>query len=396
VALLALIVACTSTVAEPPPTATPPVPPTAADGASPSASASPAPTSAVRQRWGHDPFLPTGEFDAPWNYKPLPPGYRVEAVDTSLDLPAQLAATPDGRLLIAQQLGSVRVVQDGRILDDPFITIDVYTPEDQIAEHGLVGIAVDPDFEENHYVYLYYTADNPRRIAIARVRDENNRGVGLEEIFTYEAESPCCHVGGGMKFGPDGHLFVGVGEHTGAKEAQDPTNPLGSVLRLNKDGSSPPDNPFGGPVYAYGLRNAYDVAIDPATGRIFAGENGNWGQDAVVEVREGANYGWPGEGLRVAQGEVEPPLTFYHEALGISGMEFYSRNVLSEFTGRLYYCAYHQGGALHEVEFNGDGSVKAETIIALGCETDVATGADGFLYFLNYANGILYRIARDG
>jgi glucose/arabinose dehydrogenase len=356
---------------------------------------SPEPTSATRQRWGHDPWLPTGLHDEPWFFRPLPADYRIEYLLDGLEMPTQMAAAPDGRIFIAEQLGAVRIVEGGALRDEPFITIDVYTPE-TVEEHGLTGVVLDPDFPENHFVYLYYTADNPRRDVIARVRDDNSVGVELTEIWTFLGESSCCHVGGGMKFGPDGRLFVGMGDHVRANLAQDPASPPGSVLRFDRNGTYPADNPFNSPVYAYGLRNPYDIAIDPATGRIFAGENGNWGQDALVEIKMGANYGWPGQDLNVPADEIEPPLTFYNEIVGMAGMEFYSSNVLADFTGKLYYCQFHVGGAIHEITFAEDGSVAQERIIAPGCETDLTTGADGFLYFLNYSNGVLYRIARDG
>ncbi|MEX1253040.1 MAG: PQQ-dependent sugar dehydrogenase [Dehalococcoidia bacterium] len=397
---LIAVVACRSGGDEPEPT------PTEARG-SPTATAEPGnaadppfefptpePTSATRQRWGHDPWLATGLHDEPWVFRPLPKDYRIEYVLDGLEMPTQMAAAPDGRIFIAEQLGAVRIVDDGELRGDPFFTVDVYTPE-TVEEHGLTGLAIDPDFEDNHYVYFYYTADNPRRVEILRVREDDDRARDPVEIWSWEGESPCCHVGGGMRFAPDGTLFVGVGDHVVANEAQNPQTPFGSVIHLNKDGSYASDNPFGGPVYAYGLRNPYDVAIDPETGRIFAGENGNWGQDAVVEIKKGANYGWPGQNFDVPADQIEPPLTFYNEVVGMAGMEFYSSDVLSDFTGKLYYCQFHVGGAIHEITFADDGGVAQERIVAAGCETDLTTGADGFLYFLNYSDGALYRIARD-
>jgi glucose/arabinose dehydrogenase len=170
------------------------------------------------------------------------------------------------------------------------------------------------------------------------------------------------------------------------------TTPFGSILRINPDGSIPPDNPFDGPVYAYGLRNPYDVAIDPDTGRIFAGENGSWGQDATVEIKRGANYGWPGRDLRVPEGEVEGPLTFYHTLGGIAGMEFYADDALGDLQGRLFYCRFHNGN-VHEIQFLPDGTVKIETIRARNCTSDITTGPEGLLYYLDYVEGALYRIA---
>ncbi len=348
-----------------------------------------------RCRWGYDPWEPTGKEGPQVPERALPTSYRIEKLLTGLDRPTQLATTPDGRLLVTQQAGAVRVVQDGRLLDEPFVSVDVYLPEfdDRTVELGLVGIAVDPRFEQEPYVYLYYSADQPRRTVIARVRDEGGRGQGIEEIFSWEAEPLCCHIGGGMQFGLNDTLFVGVGEHQLPEEAQNPDSPLGTILRINRDGTWPSDNPFDGPVFAYGLRNPYDIAIDSQTGRIFAVDNGRIGQDAVVEIKAGANYGWPGYGLAVPLEQIEWPLLFYHGPIGPSGMEFYRADALPALTGTLLFCQFHNGGALHAVTFDLSGGVAEDNIIAPGCTSDVLTGPEGNLYFLDYREGALYRIA---
>ena len=344
-------------------------------------------------RWGFNPHLGTGQHDPPALLSPLPENYRLESVLTGLDRPTQMAVTPDGRIFVAEQPGVVRTIENEQILQEPFVSVDVYLPAlDGTVELGLTGLVVDPAFDENGYVYLYYAADQPRRTVIARVRDEGGRGGEVEQIFSWEADPKCCHIGGGMRFAADGTLLIGVGEHEQVREAQRPLTPPGSILRINSDGTWPDDNPFIGPVYAYGLRNPYDIAIDPATGRIFAGENGFFGQDAVLEIKAGANYGWPGFDFPDGA-EIEEPLLFFHNSLGMAGMEFYSSDVLSELTGRLYFCQYNYGGALHEIEFNDDGSVRRQSIRAPGCTSDVITGPEGFLYFLNYVEGTLYRIA---
>ncbi|MDZ4278523.1 MAG: PQQ-dependent sugar dehydrogenase [Dehalococcoidia bacterium] len=357
-------------------------------------------------RWGYNILRVTGETDPPPAFNPLPTGYRIETVVEGLDRPAALAATPDGRLLVAEQAGAVRVVQDGRLLDEPFVSVDARFVE---VELGLVGIAVDSEFVQNGFVYLLYPAKDPDRTVVARVRDEGGRGVDLEEIFTVDFPA-IQHVGGALRSAPDGTLFVGIGDHERVNDAQEPTSPVGRILRLNRDGSFPLDNPFIGATYAYGLRNPFGIALDPKSGRVYASENGFLGQDAVIEVKPGAFYGWPGpgfllpgEGIRASADlrmpdeteEVEDPLLFFHSSLGMGGMEFYSSDVLSEFTGHLFFCQVNNGGALHEIEFAPDGAVKREAIRATGCTTGVTTGADGFLYFLNYAEGVLYRIASD-
>ena len=183
-------------------------------------------------------------------------------------------------------------------------------------------------------------------------------------------------------------------------EAQNIAGPYGGVLRINPDGSVPAGNPFAGDPdadarrYAYGLRNPFDIAIDAQTGRIFATENGYVGQDAIIELKAGANYGWPGSELAVPLAQVEPPLLFYHQTIGPSGMEFYRGSALPWLDGSLLFCQFHRGGALHRVTFNEDGSVGDDAIIGTGCTSDVLTGSDGFVYYADYLSGTVYRIAR--
>lgn len=382
-------------------------PPTPTATVAPTPTSTPEPTPTLepgqRRRWGFDPFQPTGLEDPPIPFEPLPPSYRIEKLVTGLDRPTQLAAASDGRLFIAEQPGRVRVVEDGRLLDEPFVTLEVFLPDlaDQVVELGLTGIALDPAFEANGYVYLYYAQPEPRETVITRARQTADRNVEVTQILSWPGEPPCCHIGDGMRFAPDGTLLVGVGDHESPVAAQNPETPPGSILRINPDGSAPNDNPFVGDddadphMYAYGLRNPFDIAIDPATGRIFAGENGFFGQDAVVEIEPGANYGWPGFQLRVPEDEIEQPLTFYHQFGGLAGMEFYSSDVLSELTGSLLFCRF-LGGTLHQITFRPNGSVADERIRARNCTSDITTGPDGFLYYLDYVDGALYRLSVAG
>lgn len=363
-----------------------------------------APTQGAGQptRWGYDPGFATGGRDPSPTFAALPAGYSIDTFVTGLEQPTSLAFTTDGRLLITEQRGAIRVVEDGRLRAEPFFTADVFLPDagDGIIELGLVGITADPEFEENGYVYIYYTAAQPQqRTVLARLRDDAGLGVELTEIFSLDATPECCHIAGSLRFAPDGTLFVTVGDHQLEVEAQNRGSAYGTILRINPDGSAPDDNPFAGEaaadarVYAYGLRNPFDLAIDPVSGRIFAAENGFIGQDAIIEIVAGANYGWPGFGLDVPLAEIAQPLIFYHQPLGPAGVEFYSGDALPALTGSLLFCQFHDGGALHSVSFNADGSVAADTIIALGCTTDVQTGPDGNIYFLDYVGGTVYRIA---
>ena len=368
---------------EPPPTPT----------SEPTPTLTPLPTRepGARWRWGYDPQRLTGLEDPSFPVRALPDGYRVETVARGLERPVALAFAPDGRLFVAEQAGRIRVIEDGVLLPEPWITVGVYFPDlDKVVELGLTGIAVHPEFETNGYVYFYYTADNPRRSVVARARDEGGRGVDLEELLFWEQAPECCHVGGGMEFAPDGTLYLGVGDHQLDAAAQNPANVLGTIVRLNEDGT-PADDAIAGPVFAYGLRNPYDVAIDPETGRVFAGENGFFGQDAVIEVREGANYGWPGFGQDVPDDQIARPLTFYHQQGGLAGMTLYRGDALREFDGDLFFCRFTRG-TLHRLELHSPSGQPRETILDVpDCSSGITSGPDG-LYYLDFGAGVVRRI----
>jgi glucose/arabinose dehydrogenase len=355
-------------------------------------------------RWGFDPGEATGLSDPAPKFKPLPAGYRIEAFASGLDRPTAIAFLPDGRLLVAEQRGAIRIVQDGRVRFPPLYEADAHHPDsvEGLSELGLVGLVASPGFDEDGYVYFYYVAAEPeQRTVLARVRVEGDRGLEYEEIFGLDAAPACCHVAGSLRFAPDGTLFVMVGDHQREPDAQEVSAPYGKVLRILPDGGVPRDNPFASDpeadprVYAYGLRNPYDIAIDPQSGRMFATENGVVGQDAIVEVRAGANYGWPGWNLALPLDQMAAPLLFYHETHGPSGADFYRGSALAELDGTLLFCQFHGGGALHAVSFDEAGNVREDAILAPGCTSDVQTGPDGFIYFVDYVGGVIYRIVKS-
>ncbi len=353
----------------------------------PSAGATPAPTLPF---YVNTPFLSA-----------LPPGYRIESVLDGLDQPTAIAATPDGRLLITEQVtGRVRVVRDGVLLEEPWAEIPVYTVETFLQELGLVGIAVDPEFETNGFVYVYYTeqdAAGVQRTVLARLREVDGRGTDPTPIFTVELAPERSHIAGGIAFDRSGALLVTVGDHERGDLAPRVDVPVGKVLRMDRDGNPLPDNPFFGRedadprVYAYGLRNPFGVAVNRETGEIFITENRDAAGDAVYRVEPGADYGWPAEKVVLRE-----PLVLYEAPMGIAGATVYSGDTLPDFRDDLFYCTFHHGGALHWSEtghVEGTDVAKRDRLIAPGCSTGVTQGADGFLYYLTYT-GQLMRIAR--
>ncbi len=333
----------------------------------------------------------------------LPPGYRQEVVLDGLDQPTSLAATPDGRLLIAEQnTGRVRVVRDGMLQDEPWLALAVYfadTPYLGIQELGLVSIAVDPRFEENRFVYIYFTEqdeDGERRTVFARLRDVNGRGAELTRLVTIELAPESTHVAGGIAFDGDA-ILLGIGDHERGDLPGRLGSPVGKILRIDRDGEALPDNPFVGQggadprVYAYGVRNPHSLAVDLASGRAFFADNRDIAGDAVYELVAGADYGWPEEKIALRE-----PLVIYDEPQGLSGLMVYQGDVLSAFTGDLLFCTFHRP-AVHwsePGELEGLQFYERDRIVALGCATGVAEGADGFVYFLSYEDGKLLRISR--
>lgn len=333
----------------------------------------------------------------------LPTGYRLEAVLEGLDLPTSLAAMPDGQLLITEQeTGRVRVVQDAQLFDEPWFEVPVdFYPRGFFQELGLVSIAVDPLFERNGYVYIYYTTEGDHggaQTVFARLKEVNGRGTELTKLLVIERVPEKQHIAGGIAFDGEDAILLGVGDHERSDLAPRLDSLMGKVLRIDREGNALPDNPFVGRqdadprVYAYGVRNPFGIAVDGVSGRKFFTDNRAVAGDAVYELEAGADYGWPADKIALRE-----PLVIYGEPMGMAGITVYSGTALPAFTGDLFYCTFHGGGALHwsePEELAGYDLYQRDRLIAPGCSTSVVEGADGFLYYLAYGEGRLLRISR--
>lgn len=209
-----------------------------------------------------------------------------------------MAFTPDGRLFFDEKnTGKIRIMKDDRVLPTTFAALsDHYVNSEQ----GLLGLTIDPKFEQNHYVYLYYTAlDNKTGQAqvfnrLVRFTDNNNQGREKVVLIDRIPASTGFHSGGALAFGPDDKLYVGVGDATQHIFAQDGETFTGKVLRINRDGTTPQDNPFpNSPVYTIGHRNIYGLAFDKKDGIGIITENGDFHYDEINLIQKGANYGFP-------------------------------------------------------------------------------------------------------
>ena len=262
----------------------------------------------------------------------LPAGFAEALIASGLSRPTTMAFAPDGRLFICEQGGTLRVVKNGALLPAPFVTLSVGST----GERGLLGVAFDPAFQSNGFVYVYYTATSPivhnrvsRFTAVGDVAQTNSEVVVLD----LEALSATNHNGGAIHFGKDGKLYVAVGENAVGANAQSLATRLGKILRINADGTIPPDNPFyttatgaNRAIWALGLRNPYTFAFEPVTGRMLINDVGAQAWEEVNEGQPGANYGWPDSEGPTADPGVTPPLYAYDHGAGcaISGGAFHN------------------------------------------------------------------------
>ena len=262
---------------------------------------------------------PTPETPAPATPAPTPPSsevfttadgvrFTVETLVTNLEVPWSMAFAPDGRLFITERPGRVRILDIGASTSELALSLDdVFTQ----SEAGLLGLALDPQFSENRLVYLYQTARLPGGGAVNRVVRYREAGSRLAErvVLLDDILAAPFHDGGRLRFGPDGLLYITTGDATSPDLAQDLASTAGKILRINRDGTTPRDNPFGSPIYSYGHRNPQGFDWHPVTGDLWASEHGSTGNDEVNVIDSAVNYGWPQiEGSLAMAGGCERPL----------------------------------------------------------------------------------------
>ena len=313
-------------------------------------------------------------------------GVRVEVVARNLEVPWALAFAPDGRLFVTERNGAIRVISDGQLLTKPFARLPVAAT----GESGLLGLAFDPDFDQNHYLYVYYTyRDNQGGLKNQVVRLKDVNGQGEEpKVLLDGIPGARIHDGGRIKFGPDGKLYITVGDAGTPQLAQDTSSLSGKILRINADGSLPTDNPFpGSPVYSYGHRNPQGLAWHPTTGQLFITEHGPSGHDEINLVEAGANYGWPEvAGKRGEPLFQDPVLESERSTWAPGGATFYSGESLPLSWNDKLLLGGLRGQQIHWMELSPPDyqQVQAEGVLfdrQFGRIRDVAQSPDGYIYF---------------
>ncbi|WP_338032795.1 PQQ-dependent sugar dehydrogenase, partial [Candidatus Nitrosarchaeum limnium] len=222
-------------------------------------------------------------------------GVKVETVADNLHIPWEIVFSPDGRIFFTERVGNLRVIENWQLNPEPIASFSVGG-----GEGGLLGIALDPNFKENHYLYLYQTYNELFSTfnKVVRYKESDNK-LSEEKILVDKIPGASYHDGGRIKFGPDGKLYITTGDAGNYNLAQDINSNAGKILRINSDGSIPQDNPFENSlVFSYGHRNPQGIDWEPNTGKLFESEHGPSGErgvahDEINVIEKGKNYGWP-------------------------------------------------------------------------------------------------------
>jgi aldose sugar dehydrogenase len=314
--------------------------------------------------------------------------FDTEVLATGLEIPWEIAFLPNGDIFITERPGRVRLFRDGELDPEPILEFpDVeHVPA---AEAGLCGMTLHPDFEENGWIYFYYTyrdeeVDDLRNRVVRYVVDGaefSDRTVILDDLY-----GAFTHNGGRIKFGPDDKLYITIGDAQRHDDAQDIDVLVGKVLRLNDDGSVPDDNPFpDSPVFAYGLRNPQGLAWHPETGELYAPQHGPTGNDELNRIEAGHNYAWPFmEGL---DGEYReeftlPVLASGQDTWAPSGAAFVAGDTFPQWTNQLLIAGL-RSVTLYYVDFEKNPPEMGPIIQGhFGRFRTVVEGPDGYIYFI--------------
>lgn len=323
----------------------------------------------------------------------LPAGFVDQVLVSGLTRPTALVPLPDGRFLVAEQSGKLRVIKNNQLLATPALTITT----DSVSERGLLGVTIDPAFTSNGYIYIYWTVPtSPPTNAVSRYTMSGDRVVSGsgKRLLTLDPLHAGNHNAGALHFGLDKKLYVAVGDNAVPAYSQDLSNLHGKILRINPDGSIPSDNPFyttlagtRRAIWGYGLRNPFTFAVHPVTGRMHINDVGLAGFEEVNLGRQGANYGWPGSEGPVVQTGIETPVYAYaHQSPGqsIAGGAFYAP-LTTQFPDSYandYFFADYVGGWIKVLD--SQTSTVNDFATGLDRPLDLDVLPDGSLIYLTY------------
>lgn len=361
--------------------------------------------------------------------QPIPEGaiasekhrYRIVTVVEGLDNPWAIAFLPGGDMLVTERPGRLRVVQNGRLVEQPVPGV----PEVRAGgQGGLMDVVPHPQFEQNRWVYLSYSkpgTDGQNTTSVIRGKFQNDRLSDVEEVFEAKAWSNGRgHYGSRLAFDRQGYLYITVGDRQVRPQGDLENHPAqrldshhGKTLRLHDDGRVPDDNPFVGrngalpEIWSYGHRNAQGLAIHPETQDVWLNEHGPQGGDELNLVRKAANYGWPviGYGVNYGVGTaihesstregMEQPVHYWVPSIATSGMMIYTGDKFPQWRGNAFVGGL-AGLQLARLTLDGPRVVDEETLVSrMGRIRDVRQGPDGYIYIVfDHAAGSIPSVVR--
>lgn len=326
--------------------------------------------------------------------------FIIETVANDLDQPWSLEFLPDGRMLVTEKSGQLLIITNGQV-SKPVAGLPKVKVKGQ---GGLLDIALDPGFKNNQIIYLSYSAKDKQGIGTEVVKGKlvDNKLVDKKVIFKLSPKSNTgYHFGSRLLFDQQGYLFITLGDRGDQERAQNLNGHAGSLIRINKDGSVPKDNPFvntpnvKAEIYTYGNRNMQGIAMHPETGAVWTVEHGPQGGDELNLMQPGINYGWPvitygvnyvigtkiGEGTE-KQG-MRQPVHYWVPSIATSSLLFYSGDKFPEWKGNAFVGSL-KFGQLARLEMQGDKVIAEERLIngKVGRIRDVQQGLDGYIYFI--------------
>ena len=340
-------------------------------------------------------------------------GFRLVTLVEGLENPWSIAFLPDGRMLVTERPGRLRIVsKDFRLEPGP---VEGLPPIVEAGQGGLFDVVLHPRYAENGWIYISYNGPGSGGWAteLLRTRLEGNRLRDTQVLFRMEPKSrKGQHFGGRIVFDHQGYLYLTLGDRGEKERAQQLDDHAGSVIRLHDDGRVPADNPFVNrpgarpEKFTLGNRNMQGAAPHPQTGELWTHEHGPQGGDEVNVMRAGRNYGWPVVtygvnyviGTKIGEGTekpgIEQPLYYWVPSIAPSGMTFYAGERFPNWRGNLFVGSL-KFQMLARLELDGEKIVKEERLIQgeLGRIRDVRTGPDGYIYLLTDApDGVLARL----
>ena len=309
--------------------------------------------------------------------------YNIEIIAEGLNVPWEMVFSDEKTIYFTERPGSLRVIRNGELKEEPLLELG--SPFISNGEGGLLGLEIDPNFEDNHYMYIYHSYEKNGAVQnrVLRLIVEEEKAE-IDRVILDNIVGDTNHNGGRIKIGPDGLLYITAGDKYEPNLAQDKDSMGGKIFRIHLDGTIPEDNPFSGsPVYSYGHRNPQGLAWHPETGQLYSSEHGQSAHDEINQIKSGQNFGWPIiKGNQTEAGMVSPILHSGNETWAPSGMTFVS---VGPWKNQLLVANLRGNQILKvELEPSGEEVKNAEPLFKekYGRIRNVVEGPDGSLYIM--------------